>query len=123
MTLETLNPSMLDKAVAAASVLIFSGSALAIGGGGGGTGPMAEYTSSGSFATTSGSEGQDCTVFRPRNVPEGTPLILWGEPDRLVRLTSAFLQYTCVSVQFQSRLHGPADPIHGPDDGGSQRAV
>lgn len=77
MKLETLKPSMLSKAVAAASVLIFSGSAFAIGGGGGGTGPMAEYASSGSYATTSGTEGQ-CTVFRPRDVPENAPLILWG---------------------------------------------
>lgn len=76
MTLQTPKPSMLAKAVAAASALIISGSALAMGAGGG-SGPAGEYAATGSHATTSGAEGQ-CTVFRPRDVPEGAPLILWG---------------------------------------------
>lgn len=69
------------RAATTASALMFSGSVLALGvGGGGDTGadPTATYASSGSYATTSGSEGNACTVYRPRNVPEGAPLILWG---------------------------------------------
>lgn len=77
MSFNTFKTSVLCSAVAAASVLLFSGSASAIGMGGGGSGPAGEYAATGSYATTSGSEGQ-CTVFRPRDVPEGAPLILWG---------------------------------------------
>ena len=76
MTFNTLKPSILAGAVAAAGALAFSGSALAMGTGGG-SGPAGEYAANGSYATTSATEGE-CTVFRPREVPEGAPLILWG---------------------------------------------
>ena len=65
------------KAVLVAGALVMSGSALALGTGGG-SGSAGDYAATGSYATTSGSEGGSCTVFRPRDVPQGAPLILWG---------------------------------------------
>lgn len=81
MTLKRLKPSTLGKSVVTACALMLSGSVLALGmgsGGGNSSDPTSAYASSGSLATTSGAEGRGCTVFRPRNVPDGTPLILWG---------------------------------------------
>lgn len=77
MKLATLSQSALTKTIAAAGALLVSGSALAASSGGGGD-PTAEYASSGSYSTTSSPEGPSCTVFRPDEVPEGAPLILWG---------------------------------------------
>lgn len=80
MTLKRLNASVFSKAVVTAGALMLSGSVLALGMGGGGdsSDPTSAYASTGALATTSDAEGQGCTVFRPRNVPAGTPLILWG---------------------------------------------
>ena len=76
MTFKMFNLSMPGKAVLAASAIVLSGPVSAIGLGGG-SGPAGEYAATGSYATTSGSAGQ-CTIYRPRDVAEGTPLILWG---------------------------------------------
>lgn len=78
MQLQGLKPAILGKTVMTIGALLFSGTALAIGGGAGSGDPMAEYASSGTVATTSGTEGGNCTVHRPRDVAQGTPLILWG---------------------------------------------
>lgn len=79
MQLQGLKPVIPGKTVITIAGLLFSSAALGIGGGGAGSGdPMAEYASSGTVATTSGTEGGNCTVHRPREVAEGTPLILWG---------------------------------------------
>lgn len=80
MQLKRLNRFRLTRAVTTVNVLLLSGTALAISGGGGDTSgdPTAAYASTGAFATTSGAEGQNCTVYRPRDLRNGTPLILWG---------------------------------------------
>ncbi|GGY70361.1 alpha/beta hydrolase family protein [Marinobacter zhanjiangensis] len=79
MTLAIPKQSVLTRSVAAAGALLISGSAFALGGGGiGGGDPTDQYASSGSYATTSDRAGLSCTVYRPSNVPEGAPLILWG---------------------------------------------
>lgn len=75
MKIMTLRHSALAAALTAAGVFS-SGTALAAGGGSGDS--LSAYASSGPYATTSGLEGPDCTVYRPRNLAEGTPLILWG---------------------------------------------
>ncbi|MFL1483538.1 alpha/beta hydrolase [Marinobacter sp. LN3S78] len=77
MKLARFKSSVLRKSVVAVGALLISSSALAVGGGGGGD-PTDQYASPGSYATTSGSEGQSCTIYRPRSVPAGAPLILWG---------------------------------------------
>lgn len=77
MKLATFKQSALTHSVAALGALMISGSALATGGGGSGD-PTSEYASSGSYSTTSSREGLSCTVYRPDDVPEGAPLILWG---------------------------------------------
>ncbi|MFC4261068.1 alpha/beta hydrolase family protein [Marinobacter lacisalsi] len=78
MKLATLKQSVLTNSAAAAGALLISSAALATGGGGIGGDPTDEYASSGSYATTSDSAGMNCTVYRPRDVPDGAPLILWG---------------------------------------------
>lgn len=78
MKLASRKQSILSKSVAAAGALLISSSALATGGGGIGGDPTDEYAAAGSYETTSGSAGQNCTVYRPSDVPEGAPLILWG---------------------------------------------
>lgn len=69
--------SALSRPVAVVSALLISSSALAVGGGGNAD-PTADYATAGSYATTSSREGESCTVYRPRNVPAGAHLILWG---------------------------------------------
>lgn len=79
---QTPKRTLLAQAAVTTGALMLSGGALALGmGGGGETGgsdPTSAYAASGSYATTSGAEGAGCTVYRPRNLPEGAPLILWG---------------------------------------------
>ncbi|WP_339801899.1 alpha/beta hydrolase [uncultured Marinobacter sp.] len=78
MNLSTLKPSTLAGTVITAGVLAFSSAALAIPGPGGGSDPTSAYASAGPQATVSEREDSGCTVYRPRNVEPGTPVILWG---------------------------------------------
>lgn len=72
MTIKTLRYAALATSIFAVNL---TGSVLAAGAGGD---PTAAYASPGPYATTSSYEDSDCTVYRPRNVPQGAPLILWG---------------------------------------------
>lgn len=76
MKLATVKQSVRTKSASAVSALLISSSALAVGGGG--SDSTAQYASTGSYSTTSGGEGMSCTVYRPSSVPEGAPLIIWG---------------------------------------------
>lgn len=76
MTIKMKTTNILAKSVAAMSALLISGSVLAIGVGG--DGPASTYGQSGPHATTSDREGLSCVIHRPRNVEDGTPVIVWG---------------------------------------------
>ena len=78
MTPAMQQQSVLRTTAAAVGALLISTSAMATGGGGFGGKPTDPYAEPGSYATISGSEGMGCTVYRPRDVPQGAPLILWG---------------------------------------------
>lgn len=77
MGFATPRQTFMMRTVAAVGAVLISGTALAVGGGGSGGDPTAGYAAAGSLATTTSSQG-DCTVYHPRNIADGTPLILWG---------------------------------------------
>lgn len=60
--------------------LALSASALATGGGGGGNNddPASEYAERGGLATTTQAGGSNCTIYRPRTLTGGHPVIIWG---------------------------------------------
>lgn len=60
--------------------LTFSCTALAFGGGGGGNNddPASEYAQGGGIATTVEAGGSNCTIYRPRSLTGGHPVIIWG---------------------------------------------
>lgn len=77
MSLKHLKNVLSTRTMVTFGAVLFTGSAFAAGGGGGGN-PLSEYADSGDFATVSESEGLSCTVYRPADVPDDAPVILWG---------------------------------------------
>ena len=61
----------------AGSTLLFSAQALALNTGGGND-PFAPYAEEGPHAVTSEAAGDECTVFRPAQLDDNHPVILWG---------------------------------------------
>ena len=74
MNINGLKTSGVVKSVVAAGALAVSGSALAVDPGT----VLDEYEETGPYTTTSGSAGFSCEMYRPSNLDQGHPVILWG---------------------------------------------
>ena len=67
---------LFSTAAALATSIFISSTAFSFGGGG--SNPASDYARSGSYTTTSHSGGGSCTIYRPRNLTNNHPVILWG---------------------------------------------
>lgn len=75
MKLQVLKSTWVAKAAAAVGSVLLSTGALAMTPGGD---SLAAYAEDGPFATTSQSGGFSCTIYRPVNLQDDHPVILWG---------------------------------------------
>lgn len=76
MSTRNLKHHLSAKTLTALGAIALSGTAFAAGGGG--ADPLAQYAEEGPYATTSESDGFSCTVYRPTDVPDNAPIIVWG---------------------------------------------
>lgn len=75
MTTVNLIQRRLSRTFTVLIAMAFSVSVFAASPGGG---PLGQYAQTGPYATTEERGGLSCTIYRPRNLEGGHPVILWG---------------------------------------------